>query len=191
MEVKKIKNNKSFWSSIRNFTQRIGEFLNYDFSPFANPYVYWLKKPVGWVVSAAFFSALVGCLIGPQGFVLMWALIAFLVVGAIWPWLGMKGIDCQLRFDVANTHEAETTTARLVVTNRWPIPVFGLTVEGEFLQDIFEEEDRVAVGLQRVPSWSESEFKWDFKPPRRGILPSEMPVISTGFRSGFIVLNDQ
>lgn len=114
----------------------------------------------------------------------MWSLIAFLVVGAIWPWLGMKGIDCQLRFDVANTHEAEATVARLIVTNRWPIPVFGLTVEGEFLQDIFEDEDRVAVGLQRIPSWSESEFKWEFKPARRGLLPSEVPAISTGFPFG-------
>ena len=162
----------------------VGHGLNHDFCPSFNKYVYWLKRPIGWVISAILFSAMVGLLIGPQGFVLMWSLIAFLVVGAIWPWLGMKGIGCRLEFDTSNSAEQQPTSARLIVTNGWPIPVFGLTVEGQFLQDIFNDDDKVAIGLKRIPAWSESEFKWDFKPERRGVLPQEPPVVATGFPFG-------
>ena len=162
----------------------VGLGLNHDFCPSFNKYVYWLKRPIGWVISAILFSAMVGLLIGQQGFVLMWSLIAFLVVGAIWPWLGMKGIGCRLEFDVQNSAEQQPTSARLIVTNRWPIPVFGLTVEGQFLQDIFNDDDKVAIGLKRIPALSESEFKWEFKPERRGVLPQEPPVVATGFPFG-------
>jgi uncharacterized protein (DUF58 family) len=166
------------------FLTRIGQGMNYDFCPSYNQYVYWLKTPIGWVISAILFSALVGLIIGPQGFILMWSLIAFLAVGAVWPWLGMKGIQCRLDFDTVNTEEQAPTFARLTVRNRWPIPIFGLTLEGHFLQDIYQEEDRVAVGLQRIPGWSESEFVWEFAPARRGILPIDPPVIASGFPFG-------
>ena len=162
----------------------VGQGLNYDFCPSLNAYFYWLKRPVGWVICAILFSALVGLLIGPQGFILMWSMIAFLVVGAIWPWCGMKGISCRLEFYHSHSEEQEPTSARLIVTNSWPIPVFGLTVEGQFLQDIFEDDDKVALGLTRIPAWSESEYKWEFKPTRRGILPQEAPVVATGFPFG-------
>ena len=171
-------------STVHRLMLVLGQGLNYDFCPSYNKYVYWLKKPVGWVVSAALFSALVGFFIGPQGFVAMWSLLAFLTVGAIWPWLGMKGIQCKLHFELPNAEEDQKTIAKLLVTNRWPIPVFGLTVEGQFLQDIYQDDDKVAIGLQRIPGWSESEFTWEFKPPRRGILPQTSPDIATGFPFG-------
>ena len=57
-------------------------------------------------------------------------------------------------------------------------------MEGKFLQDISEDEDVVAVGLQRIPAWSQSQFKWEFHPPRRGILPTETPEIANGFPFG-------
>lgn len=162
----------------------LGQALNYDFCPQFNQYVYWLKKPFGWVMCGAGFSALVGFLIGPQGFVLMWAFLALLLIGAVWPWLGMKGITCQLHFDDARTSEGQPTKAILEVSNRWPIPLFGLTIEGEFLQDIETEDDRIAVGLQRIPGWSVCRFEWEFEPERRGLLPSEEPRIANGFPFG-------
>jgi len=162
----------------------VGRGLNYDFCPSWNQYVYWLKRPVGWVVCAILFSGLVGLLIGPQGFVLMWAFIAFLIAGAVWPWLGMKGVSCRLEFDGSQSEELQSTSGRLIVVNGWPLPVFGLTVEGQFLQDIKDEDDIVALGLKRIPAWSESEFAWQFEPARRGILPQDTPVVSTGFPFG-------
>lgn len=162
----------------------IGSSLNYDFCPQFNDYVYWLKKPFGWVICGALFSALVGWLIGPQGFVLMWSFIALLIIGSVWPWLGMKGLDCSLRFKTSRTHEGEPLLAILEVKNRWPIPMFGLMVEGEFLQDIIDEDDKIAVGLQRIPGWSVCQFEWSFNPQRRGKLPIELPLIANGFPFG-------
>ena len=164
--------------------ESLGKSLNHDFCPSANRYVYWLKKPIGWVVSAAFFSFLVGLVIGPQGFVLMWSFLALMVIGFVWPWLSMKGISCELNFASPRSVEFSDTTAVLRVTNRWPISIFGLMIEGDFLQDLITEDDEVAVGLQRIPGWSVSTYKWVIKPDKRGILPSSVPSISNGFPFG-------
>ena len=165
--------------------ESIGRGLNYDFCPSLNSYVYWLKRPIGWVSCAAFFSFLVGTAIGPQGFVLMWCFLALILLGTLWPWLSMKGISCELTFASPRSVEFSETIAILQVTNRWPISIFGLTVEGDFLQDLITEEDEVAVGLRRMPGWSVSTYKWAIKPDKRGILPTSNPIIANGFPFGF------
>ena len=56
-------------------------------------------------------------------------------------------------------------------------------VEGEFLLDLLGD-DRVAVGLQRVPGWSVSSFSWEFEPKQRGVLPVDQPELTNGFPFG-------
>ena len=162
---------------------KLNSFLNYDFCPSLNRYFYWLKQPIGWVVCGAGFSATVGFLVSPQGFVLMWAFIALIVIGAVWPWLCMKRVECQLIFDRSRGRENGTMSATIEITNRWPLPVFGLMVEGQFLLDSIDS-DEVAVGLQRVPGWSVSRFSWNFEPKQRGVLPIDEPILSNGFPFG-------
>jgi len=174
---------------IKKLTGTISKLLrgaNHDFCPNANKYVYWLKQPIGWVVSGAFFSLLVGILVGPQGFVLMWAFIALLILGVAWPLVSMRGLECKLRFDENHSVENEELNAILEVTNRLPLPVFGLMLTGQFLQDddSLGESEPVAVGLRRVSAWSVCRFDWKLKPCRRGQLPPEFPRISTGFPFG-------
>lgn len=171
-------------SSIWNRFAKLNSILNYDFCPNVNQYVYWLKQPIGWVVCGAAFSAIVGFLIGPQGFVLMWSFLALMAIGAFWPWLSMKRITCQLTFDRSRIDENGRATAIIEVTNNWPVPVFGLMVEGEFLLDILDEDDEVAVALQRVPGWSVSRFSWSFIPRQRGELPRGIPNLTNGFPFG-------
>jgi hypothetical protein len=60
--------------------KKLNSGLNHDFCPGLNRYVYVLKKPLGWTICGAAFSALVGFFIGPQGFVLMWSFLALLVM---------------------------------------------------------------------------------------------------------------
>jgi uncharacterized protein (DUF58 family) len=163
--------------------KKLNSGLNHDFCPGLNRYVYVLKKPLGWTICGAAFSALVGFFIGPQGFVLMWSFLALLVIGAVWPWLCMKQLECRLSFDRSRVQENGLATAIVEIKNKWPIPVFGLMVEGEFLLDLVED-DRVAVGLQRVPAWSVSQFKWAFEPKQRGLLPSDEPKLTNGFPFG-------
>lgn len=158
--------------------------MNYDFCPGLNRYVYWLRQPIGWVVCGAGFSALVGLFVGHQGFVLMWAFLALLVLGVVWPWLSMKGLSCQLRFQQSRTQEGRHCTVILEIVNRFPVPAFGLMLEGNFLQSIESEHDKVAVGLRRVPAWSVSRFQWQITPEQRGQLPTDVPQLCSGFPFG-------
>lgn len=175
--------------SIRQVIEATLKGMNHDFCPQLNGYVYWVKQPVGWVVGGAFSSLLVGIFIGPQGFVLMWSLLALLLLGVLWPWLSMKGLSCQLHFVQSRTHEGHPCKVILEVTNSWPLPAFGLMLEGNFLQTLNLEEDTVAVGLRRVPGWSVSRFEWPLTPDRRGILPNEMPTLSNGYPFGLYKAN--
>ena len=158
--------------------------INHDFCPNMNRYVYWLKKPIGWVVSGAIFSLLVGLLIGPQGYVLMWSFIALLVIGVAWPWLSMKGLSCKLFFEESRSEEDNDVHVILEITNRLPLPTFGLMLTGQFLQEGNSDDDQVAVSLRQVSAWSVCRFDWVVEPRRRGELPSQIPIISTGFPFG-------
>ena len=89
---------KTSGSKILGIINTLVSGMNYDFCPSFNRYVYWLKQPIGWLVCAIISSFLVGMFIGPQGFVLMWAFLALLVLGAVWPLLSVKAITCQLSF---------------------------------------------------------------------------------------------
>ena len=63
--------------------------FNHDFCPWANRYVYWLKRPIGWFLVAAVASLLVGIAVAPQGLVMFGAIVTVMVLGVCWPWLCM------------------------------------------------------------------------------------------------------
>ena len=157
---------------------------NHDFCPQLNQYVYWLKKPIGWVVGALFFSILIGMFVGPQGYVLSFAFLSLLVLGLLWPWLSMRGIRCSVDIQRGAMREHEVANVVLKVSNFWPIPVFGLIVEGDFLQGIDAEEEPVAFALKRVSALSVNEFLIEVIPQRRGLLPCGDVVIKNGFPFG-------
>ncbi|MFK7766152.1 MAG: DUF58 domain-containing protein [Mariniblastus sp.] len=161
---------------------RIG---SHDFCPWCNGLTDWLKEPLGWVVSAIAFSLLVGLLIGPQGFILAFAFLALLVLGLAWPWLSMKGIHCQLILPDRRVEENQELEVVFRVKNFWPLPVFGLMVKGEFLQECNKDES-VAFSLKRVGAWSESEFRLPLIPRRRGKLPSGKVSVASGFPFGLM-----
>lgn len=162
----------------------IAAALNHDFCPSANSYVYWLKQPVGWVVCGVFASILVGLFIGPQGYVLAGAFLTLLVLGVSWPWLCMRGLSCEVSFDDSRSTEGEPTIVTLDIVNRFPIPAFGLMIQGQFLQDLNHEDDVIVVGLKRAAGCSISNFQWPLTPKRRGKLPVESPQLVTGFPFG-------
>lgn len=162
----------------------IANALTYDFFPQAHPILNGLKQPVGWVVCAIAASLLVGLFVGPQGFVLAGAFVALLIFGVLWPWLCMKNLNCQLKFHQSRSVEGEPTYVVLEVTNRLPIPAFGLMIQGKLLQDVIHQDDVTAVALKQVPGWSVSNFNWPLVPGRRGVLPTETPSLVTGFPFG-------
>ena len=171
---------------MNRFILWIYRLANYDFCPSANQYVNWLKEPVGWVVTAIAFSILIGIFVGPQGYVLACAFLALLVLGLIWPWLSMKGIRSEIVFPLGRLSENEKFDAVFKVRNYWPLPVFGLMVKGDFLQELGPEEEPVAFSLKHVPAWSQAEFQIPITPRRRGQLPCGETQLINGFPFGLI-----
>ena len=61
-------------------TTTLTELLNTDFCPWANRYVYWLKKPLGILIVAAAASLLCGIFVAPQGYVIAGTIAATIVL---------------------------------------------------------------------------------------------------------------
>ena len=163
--------------------------LTHDFCPWANRYVYWLKQPIGWFVLAAAMSLLVGCFLGPQGFVLCAAILCVILLGVVWPWIAIRAVRCSLHFDLRRAREGDTVEVRLQVANRFPWPVWGLAIERGFLAAPQGDDSRdpLAVALAHVPGWSVNEYSWEFRPEGRGVYPTEPPLVSCGFPFGIWV----
>ncbi len=174
------------FSKIRQLSEKVLALANYDFCPNANRYAYLLKKPVVWVSIGIVVSLAVGLLLGPQGYVLALAFLALLVLGLMWPWLSMKCIKCELVLPSVRAWEDQEVNVVFRVKNYWPLTIFGLIVEGDFLQDFGEDDECVAFALRRVPAWSETEFSIPVTPQQRGQLPNGNVRVKNGFPFGLV-----
>lgn len=169
----------------RSHWARLDRFFNHDFCPWANRYVYWLKRPIGWFVVAAAASLLVGVAVAPQGLVMFGAILTVMGLGVCWPWLCMRAVSASLAFARHRCREQDTVQITLTVHNRWPLPVWGLAVEGGFLADASAAGGPCpTASLARVAGWTRSQFVFEFEPPQRGVYPVEPPRLTTGFPFG-------
>lgn len=157
--------------------------LSVDFCPWANKYVYWLKNPFWVLMLAVGGSALCGFLVNPLVFFLTGLLILLCGIGVVMPKIALRGIDCKVVFDVPRTRVGTAAIVRLQVRNRWPFPVWGLSMIRGFAQEVVREGDE-GVALARVPGWSTVEYSWPFIPGRRGRYPCEAAEVETGFPFG-------
>lgn len=153
-----------------------------DFCQWVNPYLFW-RSPLGVLAFAAVSALLCGLFVAPQGFVVLAAIAAVIAIGCVWPWIGIRGVSCQLRFATTRTDEGKPAEAELIITNRWPWPVWGLAVEGGFALPT-DEHPRAATAIARIGGWSRSYFHWEFVPELRGRYPSECPQLVTEFPFG-------
>lgn len=164
-------------------TRTLTELLNTDFCPWANQYVYWLKRPLGILIVAAFASFLCGLFVATQGLVIAATIATTIGLGMVWPWIGLRGLSCELRFPQQRGVEGHSVPVEVVVRNRWPFPVWGLAIEeGFFLKQA--GEDATAVALSGIRGWSKTRFQWDFHPQCRGVYPTKQVKIATEFPFG-------
>lgn len=159
------------------------ELLNADFCPWANRYVYWLKKPLGILIVAGIASLLCGLFVATQGLVIAGAIAATIVLGVAWPSIGLRGLSCELRFPVRRGVEGTVSPVEVVVRNRWPFPVWGLVIEDGFFHRV-DGECEIAVALSGIRGWSKTRFSWNFQPECRGIYPGTTVMLSTEFPFG-------
>jgi uncharacterized protein (DUF58 family) len=163
---------------------RISDALHHDFCPWANRYVYWLKRPIGWFVLGAAASLLIGISTAPQALVVFAAILAVMALGVTWPWIAMRGVSCGLSFERRRTTQGTPVRVQFTVVNRWPWPLWGLMIERGFWPGSDGDSERVAISLARIAAWSRTTFEWEFRPERRGRCPYEAPRIASGFPFG-------
>ena len=160
-----------------------GEILTQDFLPGLAPHIRWLRTPLGSLGLAAAAAGLCGMFLHPQGFVVFFGIVVVTILGLIWPWLSVRGLDGSLSFDRSRCREGESVTARLIFRNRMPWGAWGISVQGGF-HDLSGDSgsDIPLVGLAAVPGWRTIEETVVFVPGCRGEYPGR-PRISTGLQA--------
>jgi uncharacterized protein (DUF58 family) len=160
----------------------VSAVLETDFCPWANRWVYWLKNPF-WVLLAAALTAITcGVLVSGTALVLGALLLVLLALGVLWPWISVRGVSCAVRFEHTRIRDGEVVPVEISITNRWPWPVWGLSlVRG------FAAGSQGGFALAMVGGWSTGTVRWSFRPEGRGLYPSSPPQLETGFPFGLYV----
>jgi uncharacterized protein (DUF58 family) len=160
---------------------RIAAALHYDFCPWANWWVYWLKNPLGSLMLATITAVFCGTCINTNVLILAGVLAGILTLGIIWPWLSLRGVRCELSFDEPRVREGHPVAASLRVHNRCPWPAWGLVLERGLPSS---DGGTASIALARVAGWTSCELIWEFVPARRGVYPLEPLELATRFPFG-------
>ncbi|RLS74339.1 MAG: hypothetical protein DWI00_09465, partial [Planctomycetota bacterium] len=108
--------------------RRADAALHHDFCPWANRWVYWLKRPFWSIFLAMVLSGLCGVFLSVEAFFITGILGIIVGVGVAMPWLAMRGIDLHVTFDLRRGRVGQPVLVRLRIRNRWPWPVWGLSL---------------------------------------------------------------
>lgn len=167
---------------IAAWLHRLHDGLNHDFCPWANRWVYWLKHPFWIVLASALTAILCGIFVSPIVLAFGAGLAVLLVLGVIWPWLSLRGVEGSFRFIQTRGRAGQPVSVEIELTNRWPWPVWGLEVARGFFHDSQDKSGGLALAC--VAGWSTSRVTWNFSPSRRGVYPLMSPQIESGFPFG-------
>ena len=167
----------------RNY-QRFGKHMvEREYCDWATPYLRPLRQPLGVLALTAIAALLCGLFVAPPGFVVFASVVAVIAVGCVWPWFGIRGVSCHLSFAATRTEEGKPVEAELVITNRWPWPVWGLAIEGGF-DRVGHAEEHATIAISRIGGWSRGHYRWSFTPTMRGRYPATCPQLVTEFPFG-------
>ncbi len=158
--------------------QRVNDALNYDFCPWANRWVYWMKHPLVGMTAVALTAGLCGMYVAPQAWLLFLGLMLVVVLGLAWPAITVYGLRAHVHFDQAWCEEGQTTRIRVSIRNRLPLPAWGLSLSGGV------PGEELLVSFSRVNGWRTTDFVWSFTPRQRGVYPEGPIFIESGFPFG-------
>lgn len=168
----------------------VSRILSTDFCPSWNRWVYWVKNPLWVLILATVGTVLCGLFLNPWIFALTALLLVVVSVGTALPWVAIKGINCQVMFDVRRVAFGQPALVRLRIQNRWPLPVWGLSLINGFASGHISDERQLSDGdegiaFARVPGWSTMEYSWAFAPKQRGLYPTNgLAEVETSFPFG-------
>lgn len=171
------------------FAKKFSELTKRDFCPWVNPYVYWLKEPVGWFVLALIASVLVGVFLSPLGWSVAAGLATLIALGLGFPWLATRCVRCRVRPVDWELRERQDSYLDFTVANYLPLPVTGLKVEG-YVSLPSERDDANTLAdhkdcvLALVPAFSRATYRLPLRPEYRGRYPVAAPQITCAFPFG-------
>ncbi|AWM36612.1 hypothetical protein GobsT_55700 [Gemmata obscuriglobus] len=160
---------------------RLRRLASHDFFPsFSTKVRRVLYNPLGVLIGAAGVSLACGLFLHAQGFVLAGGIVAVVGLGVLWPWLSLRGLTGAVDFDRPRAAEGDTIGVRLMLRNRLPWAVWGLTVRDGF----GEGAERPAAAVASTPGRRAAACRWTFVPEQRGVYPLAPPRLCTGFPFG-------
>jgi len=107
--------------------------------------------------------------------------LVVLLLGVAWPRVIIFGLRASLDFSRERTSEGHSVEAVASVSNLWPLPVWGLVVEG--LSDC---SPQTSVALPAVWPWSTATYTWPFQVCCRGVYPGQELKLATSFPFGLV-----
>ncbi|MFM8283253.1 MAG: DUF58 domain-containing protein [Planctomycetaceae bacterium] len=155
----------------------LGRALTHDFCPGANRWVYWMKKPIASLSLAMGAALLCAVFVKPIALVAAAAIAVVVALGYVWPSVAVRGLSATLRFHQPRVVEGDVARAEVTVRNRWPWPVWGVSLVGDL-------GGPASVALARVAGLSTATFTWEFIPQCRGCHPARPLTLLTGFPFG-------
>lgn len=168
-----------------SLVRSLASAAHYDFCPWANKWVYWLKRPLPCLVLAAVTSISCGYFVNPQALVAAIAISGVVFLGVFWPAITLRGLGCNVTFEKWRGREGRPVRVKVRIRNRFPWPAWGLSLHRGFAAiAVGETSTAGGLALAKVPGWSTSEFTWEFVPPSRGEYPLETPQLETAFPFG-------
>lgn len=153
--------------TVSRILDRAHSVLSHDFCPSANRWVYWLKHPMAAVALAGIVALVCGLLINPAALIVLAAVVLIGCLGVVWPLIAVRGIRCEAEFLSSRCRVDEAVEVRLRLQNRWPWPLWGLSVRRGFA-DPGDESGGIA--LARVASWSDTGMGVDVSPASQGCV---------------------
>ena len=135
-----------------------------------------LTGPLGALGLALGLALLCGLLVESRTLGLAAALATALALGLGYPWLAVRAAAGELRFDALRVREGEPLTARVALTNRSPLPLWGLKVVG-----VAETDGEETLALRPRES---REFVQTLAAPPRGRYPERAPALTCVFPFG-------
>jgi len=165
----------------------VQNWFSRDYFPVLWPYLRWMRQPLSWLAVAIIATFLFGLTIQPRVFWLSGCIACVTLLGLLWPGVTMRGVSCRISFSEPQTTEGDRLSVFVTLRNRWPWPLWGLTIVGGFHRVGERDDDDgldIDAALAMVPAWSESVFCWDFTPSRRGVYPKNATFITSGFPFG-------
>ncbi len=175
-------------------SHRLASALDRNYCPAVEPYIAWLRQPVGWFLLATAASILVGLTVSPVGLSLAVGLLALLAVGLIYPFLATQMTSCELLSPLTELQEDEPLPVQVSIRNRCPWHLWGLMIEGFVVHPTgyassLDDAQTGDIGLGCIPWLSRVTFRLQMRPRMRGRYPIRQPRLTCAFPFGVWVAN--